>query len=234
MQWTGVNDLFSFRARTESLEILLNLERPTKRQLLQLAMSIFDPLGLVALISILARILLRNVCRYKVDIDDKLLEDLIPEWQRTVMLLRRLQSVTIPRWHGTRDRNVDLHVFGDASENAFAAAAYVVFTQEGKRKASLCYAKAKVAPLKCKSIPRLELDAAVMAVRLMDTVISSNCWDVSRVVMCLMHWMCCIGSAIMSADTMCMSPIEWGLSRRRTGDRFRQHRFRRSWRQNTE
>lgn len=183
MQWTGGNDLFSFRARTESLEELLRLDRPTKKQLLKLAMSIFDPLGLVALISILARILLRNVCRFKVSMDDPLPEELIPEWQRTVMLIRRLQTVTVPRWHGTISRIVELHVFGDASENAFAATAYVVYMQDGKKQASLCYAKAKVAPLKYKSIPRLELDAAVLAVRLRETVMASRSWDVQRTVM---------------------------------------------------
>lgn len=183
MQWTGVNDLFSFRARTESLEELLRLDRPTKKQLLKLAMSIFDPLGLVAPISILARILLRNVCRYKVDMDDPLPEDLIAEWQRTVTCIHRLQKVTVPRWHGTISRNVDLHMFGDASESAFAATAYVVYTQDGRRQASLCYAKAKVTPLKYKSIPRLELDAAVLAVRLRETVIASRSWVVGRIVM---------------------------------------------------
>ncbi|XP_055536045.1 uncharacterized protein LOC129724843 [Wyeomyia smithii] len=49
--------------------------------------------------------------------------------------------------------------YQDASENGFAAAAYLRFEEEGKVKCALIRAKTIVAPLQFVPIPRLELQA---------------------------------------------------------------------------
>jgi len=62
-------------------------------------------------------------------------------------------------------------VFADASENAYAAAVYlrgIGLSREWQ--SSLLVAKTKVAPLKLKSIPRLELCGALLAARLLHKV----------------------------------------------------------------
>lgn len=71
-----------------------------------------------------------------------------------------LDAIAIPRWHGTEDGEVDLHNFVDASETATCATCYVVQDTSNSRVRSLCMAKCLFAPVKTKSIPRLELDAA--------------------------------------------------------------------------
>lgn len=64
-----------------------------------------------------------------------------------------------------------LHMFCDAGEHAIAAAAYVTQFYENKNATScLVAAKCRVAPLQAQSIPRQELNAAVLAVRLMQLV----------------------------------------------------------------
>ena len=56
-----------------------------------------------------------------------------------------------------------MHVFCDASETGYGASIYVVAADEkGGRRATLLSAKAKVAPLKAQSIPRLELCAPLL------------------------------------------------------------------------
>ena len=65
----------------------------------------------------------------------------------------------------------ELHLFSDASENAFAAVAYARFTDADNQKhTSLIMSKSRLAPLKQISIVRLELQAAVLATRLATTI----------------------------------------------------------------
>ncbi|XP_053681681.1 uncharacterized protein LOC128732456 [Sabethes cyaneus] len=72
-------------------------------------------------------------------------------------------------------QNLQLHIFADASEVAYAAAAYFRITNsDGVGESVLVAAKTKVAPLKPSSIPRLELRAAVLGVRLMQFVEESH------------------------------------------------------------
>ena len=72
-------------------------------------------------------------------------------------------------------RSLQLHVFVDASEQAFAACAYFrIMGREGLR-CCLVASKTKVAPLKPLSIPRLELMAAVIGVRLRKTIVENHC-----------------------------------------------------------
>jgi len=64
-----------------------------------------------------------------------------------------------------------LHTFTDASKLAYAAVSYTRYKYvSGKISVALVTAKASVAPIKPVSIPRLELMAAVLGVRLGETV----------------------------------------------------------------
>ena len=64
-----------------------------------------------------------------------------------------------------------IHVFADASEVAFGAAAYWRFeTQDHSYHCSFIFGKTRLAPTKPLTIPRLELQAAVMAVRMGQTI----------------------------------------------------------------
>jgi hypothetical protein len=63
--------------------------------------------------------------------------------------------------------NLQLHIFGDASEQGIGIAAYVrVKNNAGNISTNLAMAKSRVAPLKTVTVPRLELQAAAMAAHL--------------------------------------------------------------------
>jgi hypothetical protein len=63
--------------------------------------------------------------------------------------------------------SVELHLFGDASEMGFGAVAYARFVYpDGSADVKFLISKSRIAPLKFMTIPRLELNAAVLAARL--------------------------------------------------------------------
>ena len=84
---------------------------------------------------------------------------------------------------GADVKDRQLHVFCDASEEAYATAVYWRLKDaEGNVKVSLAAAKARVAPIRSQSIPRLELQAALIGARLAQTVRDEQRWQPNKTV----------------------------------------------------
>jgi hypothetical protein len=65
------------------------------------------------------------------------------------------------------DSNLQLHIFCDASVTSYAAAVYLRIENENKQiRLSLIMSKNKIMPVKLLSLPRLELQSALLGVRL--------------------------------------------------------------------
>ncbi|XP_055584776.1 uncharacterized protein LOC129737641 [Uranotaenia lowii] len=80
-------------------------------------------------------------------------------------------------------QQMELHIFVDASEDAYAAAGYFrIPSGPGMFECTLVAAKTKVAPLKHWSIPRLELQAAVTGARLRKFISDGHSVVAQRVV----------------------------------------------------
>lgn len=99
-----------------------------------------------------------------------------------------VEKVRIPRVYSLKiascePKETQLHVFVDASENAYAAVAYFKFSTANHIECSLIGAKTKVAPLQPMSIPRLELQAALLGARLANSIIEGHALKVDRKVM---------------------------------------------------
>ncbi|XP_003382269.1 Pao retrotransposon peptidase family protein [Trichinella spiralis] len=110
--------------------------------------------------------------------------------------LETLASVRVPRalMVSPKDqvRRSELHVFGDASETAFGAVAYLMTeSMDGAKEVRFCLAKIRVAPVRRLSLPRLELMAALHVARLKEYVERelglpfnrSTCWSDSTIVL---------------------------------------------------
>ncbi|XP_071118401.1 uncharacterized protein [Haliotis cracherodii] len=101
--------------------------------------------------------------------DETLSPDLEQKAWSWYLEIEKLCSVKIPRGLEVSldTSKMKLHTFVDASEAAFGAVVYLVTTREDDTKSSyLVASKCHVAPLKAVSMPRLELLAAVLGVRL--------------------------------------------------------------------
>ncbi|KAJ0177854.1 hypothetical protein K1T71_006727 [Dendrolimus kikuchii] len=142
---------------------------PTKREALGMVMSLFDPLGLLSPYTVRAKITLQKLWRIKLGWDEPLPEEEAREFEEWIQDLDSIKELRLPRCYG-RDEdvvNTELHIFTDASEQAYAAAAYWRFERrDGSVSVALIAGKAKVAPMKAQSIPRMELQAALIGARL--------------------------------------------------------------------
>ena len=108
--------------------------------------------------------------------------------------LNDISKITIPRWTGFSLELVDiqLHGFSDTSEKAYGAIIYLrVETPSGDVIVSLLSSKTKVAPLKTVTIPRLELQAALILARLITSTrtaqslsqVKYQCWTDADIVL---------------------------------------------------
>lgn len=93
------------------------------------------------------------------------------EWHEWLADLKSLEEFSIPRCIKSEKlgstQSAQLHHFADASEDGYATASYILLTSlENKKHCSLLIGKSRVTPLKHVTIPRLELTAAVLAVKM--------------------------------------------------------------------
>ncbi|XP_055623613.1 uncharacterized protein LOC129767030 [Toxorhynchites rutilus septentrionalis] len=189
--WSTQEDTFSFATemKQEIVDLLNSNESPTKRQLLRCLMSLFDPLGLLSLFVVHGKILLQEVWRSGTHWDEKVKNELHQRWKKWINLLVDVRDLKIPRCYfpgatHQRYRDLQLHIFVDASESAYCAAAYFrTLNPDGLPECILVAAKTKVTPLKTQSVPRLELLAAVLGGRLAQFINENHTLSITRKVL---------------------------------------------------
>uniref|UniRef100_A0ABD2WT63 Reverse transcriptase domain-containing protein n=1 Tax=Trichogramma kaykai TaxID=54128 RepID=A0ABD2WT63_9HYME len=111
--------------------------------------------------------LMQSLCLLTKDWDVPLPDAEVEKWRAFEGDLKGLPSLVILRWNGVMsEAHIELHGFADASKCAYAAALYVRVIYQGRVRVNLLASKAKVAPLKIQSIPRLELCAVHLLTKL--------------------------------------------------------------------
>ncbi|XP_011858077.1 PREDICTED: uncharacterized protein LOC105555662 [Vollenhovia emeryi] len=145
----------------------------TKRTVLARISQIFDPLGLVGPILITGKIFMQRLWTEDLQWDQTLPHHCLTAWDDYGEALLKLNTLQIPRNanHNNSSSQFDLFDFGDASQSALGACLYVVYSDEdGDLHSHILCAKSRVAPLKTLSLPRLELEAALLLSQLYATV----------------------------------------------------------------
>ncbi|XP_037298672.1 uncharacterized protein LOC119190571 [Manduca sexta] len=165
LRWDPERDELGFNTAMSRVpkEVKRKCARPP-REALSTVMSIYDPLGLLSVYTIRAKIILQNLWRLKMSWEERVPEEdgkLFATWLSQLSAIGQLR---IPRHYGptSHERRIELHVMCDASEQAYAAVAYWRMVGQENVTLSLVAAKAKVAPRRTQTIPRLELQAAVI------------------------------------------------------------------------
>ncbi|GFU70713.1 integrase_H2C2 domain-containing protein [Trichonephila clavipes] len=97
---------------------------------------------------------------------------MLPEEHVSICCTSVLKNVNIPRYLKVNISS-DLHVFVDAAGGAYAACVFVRSIIDSKVNIVLARAKSRIAPLKPLSIPRLELMACNVGVRLVNSLMKA-------------------------------------------------------------
>ncbi|XP_077986279.1 uncharacterized protein LOC144440774 [Glandiceps talaboti] len=165
INWNVESDTLGFSNRIK--------EKPaTRRGILGVVGSVYDRLGMAAPALLPPKIILQDLCKAKYDWDDEILAKYQRQWERWLKDLSKLEeNFMVPRCMKPENFSeidiVQLHHFSDVSESGYGAVSYfqLVDKNDNVHRAFLM-AKARVAPLKKISIPRMELTAGTVAVRL--------------------------------------------------------------------
>ena len=164
VQWHVTSDTFGFKIATKD-------KPPTRRGILSMISSIYDPLGFVATFHLSATILLQNLCRKQLGWDDLIPEEDLICWKGWLEELPRLKQFSIDRCFKPPNfgdiSSCQLHHFSDASQVAYGAISYLrLVNAQHEVHCSFVMGKSRLSSLKPVTIPRLELSAAVLSTRL--------------------------------------------------------------------
>ena len=165
VQWNVSNDEFGFKVSDD-------LERKsfTRRSVLSTVNSLYDPLGFIAPVILVARKLQQRIIEQELDWDEELPTEDVQAWNKWLAELLGLSALSLPRCFKPLGLkaviNYQIHHFCDASLRGYGFVSYLRLVDEnGVIHCSFLCGKAKVTPPRSESIPRLELVAAVLAVK---------------------------------------------------------------------
>ena len=162
VHWCIESDAFKFRIELK--------DKPcTRRGILATISTIFDPLGLIAPVVLVGKQILQEICHGK-GWDEPIDGEVLAKWERWRSQLPLLKQLDIARnfkpLHFGRIVTAQLHNMSDASQTGYGQCSYLRLVDEnGRIHCSLVLGKARVAPLRSVTIPRLELTAATVSVR---------------------------------------------------------------------
>eukprot|EP00794_Sanderia_malayensis_P012361 gene12361-biopygen9857 len=176
LTWDNQKDLIEFELCKIGKEIN-NMHCTTKRGILSILASLFDPLGLTSPVAVTAKIIFQELCLEKLNWDDPLPKDKCLRWEAWLRDLLDTKSILVNRCIiNTNAEDIiscELHGFADASQKAYCGMVFLVYKTSSGIHTSLVSAKTRVAPLKKLTIPRLELMSARVVATLMNTVLDA-------------------------------------------------------------
>ena len=162
MFWNVKTDVFCF--------YINQANKPhTRRGVLSVTCSIFDPCGFLAPFVLKAKMLIQDLTRKKLGWDELIHRAEDELWQCCEADLGKLLKFKVKRAlkpASLRIKHCELIHFADESQRAYGAVSYVRFIDCADQiHVAFLMAKARLAPFKRQTIPRPELMAAVKAVR---------------------------------------------------------------------
>ncbi len=189
VQWSLEDDCFRFH-------ITLKDRPATRRGILSAVSAVYDPLGFLSPVVLSGKRILQDICRDQTDWDAPLSDELVSRWRKWCSGLPKLEDLRIPRCYKPQGfgllKSVELHHFSDASTTGYGQSTYIrLVNTRDEVHCSLVLAKARVTPLRQISVPRLELTAATLSVKIAEVIknelqfdnIEEHFWTDSKVVL---------------------------------------------------
>ena len=161
----------------------------TQRVVLSLVYAVYEPFRLVEPFTINARLLLKDTRRLSgQQWDDNLQDDIVTKFLEWSKELSALNEITIPkRYFCQTVERIELHVFGDSSQDVFSAVAFlrekIINDHDVVTQLAFVFGKARVVPMTALIVSKLELQAALLAARLRVEVLSALSLKIDRTFM---------------------------------------------------
>ncbi len=171
ISWNSKDDTLAISSPECSSTIPL-----TKRNVLKRIAMLFDSLGLVSPFVVVAKMQLQELWSRSYDWDDVIVDEIANRISKWIRHMESLADIRVPRCLREAKKVVKKSVvtFVDASLKAYGTVAYLLCEYEDTTvSCRLVASKTKVAPLKPISVPRLELMAAVLGLRLTQRLVST-------------------------------------------------------------
>ena len=158
----------------------------TRRIVLANVARIFDPIGFLIPVILLAKLLMRESwCGGITGWDEALPEELSKRWVDFLASLLELQEISFKRSLWPEEEVIGLPtlvIFSDGSKFAFGAVAYIRWQlAAGGFWTRLIMAKGKIAPKNIRSIPQMELSGAHLGNRMKNFLVKETCLEFSCV-----------------------------------------------------
>lgn len=164
--WNKSTDTLGFDVDAASINSV------TKREILKVVASIYDPIGLCSPVLVTGKKLFQEACKLKVDWDFILSESFQNAWKKWLYNIQQLNNYSIPRClqFNISFNKVEMHIFVDGSETAYGTVAYCKFIYDNNQcNVSFLASKSRLTPLNnrtLKTVPRIELCSAKLGVEL--------------------------------------------------------------------
>ena len=173
---------------TDSLgfNIKIKDKSPTRRSILSIVSSVYDPIGIASPFILSAKSILQTLCKSGIGWDDEIPDSELRKWNNWLLQLNDLEDIKIDRCYKPPNfgkvKECQLHCFADASDNGYGCVFYIrMINSEGKIHCAFVLGKSRVAPLKSVTIPRMELTAATIAVRLSKKIVSELDYEINDI-----------------------------------------------------
>lgn len=117
--------------------------------------------------------LLRDAWETSTTWDEILDRSIIIRWEEWNLSLESLSQINLQRCYKSTNEKptaIELHAFSDASEKGYGAVVYIRTEFQSRVEVAFVIAKSRISPKKPITIPRLELNGALVAYRLINTV----------------------------------------------------------------
>lgn len=179
LMWNLQTDTFTYYVSKE--------EKPfTRRGILSVVNSLYDPLGFLAPVTVQGKALVRKLANDQCDWDSPIPAEREDQWRAWLDSLLKLEQIQIERPYllvslcSTKYR--ELCIFADTSTMAISAVAYIrAIDTEGCSHVGFLLGKSKLAPRTSLTVPRLELCSAVLAVEMADLLTTELDIELQRV-----------------------------------------------------
>lgn len=174
-------DTLSLFVDAEKLEKILKTEQiPTKRDILSVTNSPYDPLGFFQFLISKMKLVYHYACENKLDWNDTIPQELMSKWTKVTSLIPEILKIQIPRLYA-KDINsaakIQLWLFCDSGKEMLCNIAYIrcVDSQNVQIDFNIIGSKTQVIPSKHKrSIPDLEWDALHKAFKFAISIIENH------------------------------------------------------------